>query len=77
MSPRLPVVEPKDLARVARKLGFVLDRQKGSHAVYLREADGARVVIPMHSGRAIRPGTLLGILEDMELTVEWFRELLG
>ena len=31
----------------------------------------------MHSGRAIRPGTLLGILEDMELTVEWFRELLG
>jgi predicted RNA binding protein YcfA (HicA-like mRNA interferase family) len=77
LSPRLPVVEPKDLARVARKLGFVLDRQKGSHAVYLREADGARVVIPMHSGRAIRPGTLLGILEDMELTVEWFRELLG
>jgi len=76
LSPRLPVVEAKDLIRVVRKLGFVLDRQKGSHAVYLREADGARIVIPMHSGRVIRPGTLLGILEDMALTVEQFRELL-
>ena len=76
MSPRLPVVEAKDLARVARRLGFVLDRQKGSHAVYRREADGARVVIPMHPVRAIRPGTLMGILEDLEITVERFRELL-
>ena len=76
MSPRLPVVESKDLARVARKLGFVLDRQKGSHAVFLRESDGARIVIPMHSGRAIRPGTLLGIIEDMNITVEKLRGLL-
>lgn len=29
MSPRLPVVEAKDLARVARSVGFVLDRQMG------------------------------------------------
>jgi predicted RNA binding protein YcfA (HicA-like mRNA interferase family) len=35
---KLPPVRPKDLARVARKLGFVLDRQKGSHAVYFRAA---------------------------------------
>jgi predicted RNA binding protein YcfA (HicA-like mRNA interferase family) len=61
---------------VARKLGFRLDRQKGSHAVYRREADGVRIVIPMHPGRAIRPGTLMGILDDLELTVERFRELL-
>jgi predicted RNA binding protein YcfA (HicA-like mRNA interferase family) len=30
----------------------------------------------MHPGRAIRPGTLMGILDDLELTVERFRELL-
>ena len=76
MSPRLPVVEGKDLARVARKLGFVLDRQKGSHAVYLRTADHARIVIPMHSGRSIRPGTLSGILEDLGISADQLRELL-
>ena len=76
MSPRLPVVEAKDLARVARKLGFVFDRQKGSHAVYLRKADRARIVIPMHSGKVIRPGTPFGILEEMSITVDELRDLL-
>ncbi|MGH9317452.1 MAG: type II toxin-antitoxin system HicA family toxin [Thermoanaerobaculia bacterium] len=76
MSPRLPVVEAKDLARVARTLGFELDRQKGSHAVFRRESDRARVVIPMHSGKAIRPKTLVGILEDMGITSEQLWHLL-
>lgn len=76
MSPRLPAIEAKHLVRVARKLGFAFDRQKGSHAVFLRELDQARVVIPMHSGRTIRPKTLAGILDDMEITAEQLRDLL-
>jgi predicted RNA binding protein YcfA (HicA-like mRNA interferase family) len=76
VSPRLPVVEAQDLARIARKLGFELDRQKGSHAVFRRNSDRSRVVIPMHSGRAIRPKTLAGILEDMGITADQLRELL-
>jgi predicted RNA binding protein YcfA (HicA-like mRNA interferase family) len=76
VSPRLPVVEAKDLARVARKLGFELDRQKGSHAVFRRATDRARAVIPMHAGRALRLKTLLGILDDLGITAEELRELL-
>jgi predicted RNA binding protein YcfA (HicA-like mRNA interferase family) len=76
VSPRLPVVEAKDLAKVARKLGFELDRQKSSHAVFRRETDRARIVIPMHTGRAIRLKTLAGILEDMGITADQLRELL-
>ena len=76
MSAKPPVVEAKDLARIARKLGFVLDRQKGSHAVFFRESDRARVVIPMHAGKAIRRKTLAGILEDLGITSEQLRELL-
>jgi predicted RNA binding protein YcfA (HicA-like mRNA interferase family) len=76
VSPRLPVVEAKDLARVARKLGFELDRQKGSHAVFRRAADRARVVIPMHAGRALRPKTMAGILDDLGITADQLRELL-
>jgi predicted RNA binding protein YcfA (HicA-like mRNA interferase family) len=30
---KLPVLRPKDLARIVRKLGFVLDRQKRSHPI--------------------------------------------
>jgi len=76
VSPKLPVVEARDLARVARKLGFVLDRQKGSHAVFLREADHSRVVIPMHSGKAIHPKTLAAILEDMGISPAELQDLL-
>jgi len=46
MSPLLPQVKAKDLIRVAKQLGFELDRQKGSHAVFYRPSDKARVVIP-------------------------------
>ena len=76
MSPSLPQVKAKDVARVARKLGFELDRQKGSHAVFYRSSDKARIVIPMHAGRDIKPKTLQGIIDDMQITSEQFKELL-
>lgn len=62
--------------KVALKLGFRLDRQSGSHAVYYRESDRRRVVIPFHSGKDLKHKTLRGIVKDMGLTVEEFRELL-
>lgn len=76
MSPFLPQVKAKDLIRVAKQLGFELDRQKGSHAVFYRPSDKARVVIPIHSGRDIKPKTLRGIIDDMRITPEKFKELL-
>jgi predicted RNA binding protein YcfA (HicA-like mRNA interferase family) len=76
VSARLPIVEAKDLARVARKLGFELDRQKGSHAVFRRETDRAWIVIPMHAGRPIKPKTLVAILEDMGITPDQLRDLI-
>lgn len=76
MSPRLPAVTAKEVVRVAKKMGFVFDRQKGSHAVYYRQRDKARLVVPMHRGKTIKPKTLAGLLEDMGLTAEQFRNLL-
>ncbi len=77
MSPKLPVVTGSEVARVARGMGFVLNRQKGSHAVYYRKDDKARVVIPMHAGKSLPPKTLAGIIEDMGMTPEDFRRALG
>jgi len=67
---KVPVVPAREVVRVAEKLGFVLDRQKGSHAVYLRASDQRRVVIPVHKGKDLKPGTLRGIIEDMGISVE-------
>ena len=76
MSPKLPSLTSKDLARVALKAGFVFRRQTGSHAVYVRESDKARMVIPMHAGRTLKAKTLRGIIADMKLTTEEFSKLL-
>ncbi len=73
---KLPVVSAREVVRVAEKLGFAFDRQKGSHAVYLRTSDNRRVVIPMHKGRDLKPGTLRGLIDDMGLSVAEFVEKL-
>lgn len=68
MSPSLPVVTARQIIRVAEKLGFAFDRQRGSHAVYYRESDGRRLVIPVHQGKDIRVGLLRSLIRDMGIT---------
>lgn len=76
MSERLPALRARDVVRVLLRLGFVFDRQRGSHAVYYRPADGARVVVSLHAGRDIKRKTLRGILRDLKVTPDEFRALL-
>jgi len=76
VSPRLPAVTARDAERVARKLGFVLHHHTGSHAIYYRESDRRRAVIPVHGNRDLRPKTLRTIIASMAITVEEFRALL-
>ena len=73
---KLPSVPARDVVRVAQAIGFIFDRQRGSHAVYLRTSDHRRVVIPMHGGKDLKPGTLRGIISSLGLTVEEFNDLL-
>jgi len=67
----LPSLKPREVVRIAEKSGFVLDRQKGSHAVFYRETDHRRVVIPMHN-KDLKPGTLRAIINDLGLTTQEF-----
>jgi predicted RNA binding protein YcfA (HicA-like mRNA interferase family) len=73
---KLPAVRARDAARITQSLGFLLDRQRGSHAVFYRASDRRRVVIPMHAGRDLKPGTLRGIIGDLGITTEEFIKLL-
>ena len=75
MTPKQPAATAKDVVRVTEKLGFVFRRQRGSHAIYVRQSDQARVVIPMHKGELKRK-TLRGIIQDLKVSVEEFARLL-
>ena len=71
-----PSVKAKDFIKVIKKLGFNLDRQKGSHAIY-KDDRGNRVIVPIHSGKDLKQGTLLGMIKDIDISKETFFELLG
>lgn len=70
-----PSVKAKNFIKVIEKLGFSLDRQKGSHAIY-KNIHGTRVVVPIHSGKDIKQGTLMGMIQDIGIDKETFFELL-
>lgn len=76
MSSLLPQVKARDIVRVAKKLGFELDRQSGSHAIYRRKSDKRRVVVSIHAGKDVKPKTLYGIIKDMGIEPEEFKKLL-
>ena len=55
MSPRLRNVTARELARALEKAGFVMQRQKGSHATYRHPESKLTTVVPMHGGDVARP----------------------
>ena len=63
MSNRLPQVKPKELIRVLERMGFLLRRQTGSHAVFRHPDTKSIVVVPVHPGD-IKRGLLYGILKQ-------------
>ena len=76
--PRFPAVTAKDVIRAAKKLGFEFSRQSGtSHAVYKRQSDKRRVIIPNHPAVTVKRKTLAAIISDLGITVEEFRKLLS
>jgi len=69
----LPALTAKKVVKALKKLGFVEDRQKGSHLILINSATGKRVVVPVHSGKTIKKPLLKSIIEeDAGLNVEDF-----
>ena len=73
----LPQVPGQRVVRALEKAGFILRRQKGSHAVMVHSQDlTRRCVIPLHGSKPVKPGTLRAILKGANISPEEFRELL-
>ena len=57
MSPRVPVMEADEVIRLLGRHGFVKVKQRGSH-LKMRSSAGVTIIIPVHSGKNIKPGLL-------------------
>ena len=64
---RLAVLSGRDVCAILAKHGFVEVRQKGSHIVMQRRAEGTTTTVPVPDHRELRPGTLLSIIRQSDL----------
>ena len=64
MTPKLPSF---NAISILKRRGFALDRQSGSHTVFIHP-DGRRTTVPIHGKRDLGKG--IEIMRDAELTVD-------
>jgi predicted RNA binding protein YcfA (HicA-like mRNA interferase family) len=74
--PKLPIVSGAKAVKALQRLGFFVDRQRGSHVVMKKiTTEGERgCVIPMHKELAL--GTLRSALKMAGVSPEEFAEAL-
>lgn len=73
---QFPSVKPAEFIRVIEKLGFRLNRQTGSHAIFKHPVTLQRVVVAMHAGKELKKSTLAAMLRDIGLERGEFLQLL-
>ena len=71
--PPVPVLKPREVIAILRKLGFTEVRQRGSHKRF-RHPDGRATTVPVHGGRDVSPILLRRIAREVGLTIQEFVE---
>ncbi|MBI2550807.1 type II toxin-antitoxin system HicA family toxin [Candidatus Uhrbacteria bacterium] len=75
MTPKMPVVNARELIRALERAGFFVARQSGSHVIMKRISDKRRVVVPSHVGD-VHQGIMRSILHQANMPVDEFLNLL-
>lgn len=71
----LPVVSGREVVKALGKIGYVLDRQRGSHMILRQQTPPhRRLTVPDH--QEVAKGTLRAIIRQAGLTVDEFNDLL-
>jgi predicted RNA binding protein YcfA (HicA-like mRNA interferase family) len=71
----LPRISGREAVAAFRRLGYEVDRQKGSHIILRhREAPFRRLTVPDH--REVAKGTLRALILEAGITVEEFAAVL-
>ena len=69
---RLRVFSGKELCRLLSQHGYQQVRQRGSHAVMQKRAEGSTVTVPVPMHDEIRIGTLQSIIRQSGLARQLF-----
>lgn len=67
----IPVLKPREVIALLKRLGFSEVRQRGSHKQF-RHSDGRVTTVPVHLGRDVSPILLRQIAKDIAVTIEEF-----
>ena len=62
----------KKLCKILEENGWKLARINGSHHVYVKENEEARIVVPVHGNKEIKTGLLKAILKTAGLLSLFF-----
>jgi len=69
-----PILKPRKVIRVFKKLGWEVARQRGSHIILTKEGHIATLSVPNHL--EVARGTLRSLIAKAGITVEEFLEAL-
>jgi predicted RNA binding protein YcfA (HicA-like mRNA interferase family) len=64
----------REVIKALRRIGFVVDHQRGSHVFLHNLEKNISVVVPNH--KELKKGTLHSILKKAEITVEQLKDLI-
>lgn len=64
----------KQLVKALRRIGFIVDHQKGSHIFMHNMRRNISVIVPMH--KELKKGTLNSIIKKVGITIDKLKELL-
>lgn len=67
------IYKPKEVIAKFKKLGFIEDRQSGSHKIFYHPITKQRAVIPYHL-KELPKGTFSSILKESKISKEDFEK---
>lgn len=70
----VPILKPREVMRVFKKLGWQVARQRGSHIILIKEGHIATLSVPNHP--EVARGTLRSLIAKAGITAEEFIEAL-
>ena len=71
--PKLPVLKPREVIAALERAGFIFERQKGSHRIYVKGRVG--VIVPYHN-KDLKRKTLKHIITQSGLELKQFLDFL-
>lgn len=65
--PKLRTLSGKEVCQILTQHGFVQVRQKGSHIIMQKRAEGTTITVPVPDHDQLRIGTLQGVIRQSGL----------